>query len=111
MAWRQSGAGNGRRMTRAWTYACARTTAPAARPRHAAMPAAAAAPNLPAPKSKPRRERRGKGRRSGFGRLIYWGAVLALWALDRRDRTLSSGSASIFRPSNRSKSPSVRRRF
>src|SRR5271155_1375908 len=32
------------------------------------------------PKSKPRRGRRGKGR-SGFGRLIYWGAVLALWAL------------------------------
>src|SRR5271156_4695884 len=32
------------------------------------------------PKSKPRRGRRGKGR-SGIGRLIYWGAVLALWAL------------------------------
>jgi penicillin-binding protein 1A len=32
------------------------------------------------PKSKPRRGQRGKGR-SGIGRLIYWGAVLALWAL------------------------------
>jgi penicillin-binding protein 1A len=32
------------------------------------------------PKSKPRRGRRGKSR-SGIGRLIYWGAVLALWAL------------------------------
>ncbi len=32
------------------------------------------------PKNKPRRGRRGKGR-SGIGRLIYWGAVLALWAL------------------------------
>ena len=32
------------------------------------------------PKSKPRRARRGKGR-SGIGRLIYWGVVLALWAV------------------------------
>jgi penicillin-binding protein 1A len=31
-------------------------------------------------KSKPSRSGRGKGR-SGFGRLIYWGAVLALWAI------------------------------
>jgi penicillin-binding protein 1A len=32
------------------------------------------------PESKPRQGRRGKGR-SDIGRLIYWGAVLALWAL------------------------------
>ncbi len=32
------------------------------------------------PKSRPRRARRGKGR-SGIGRLIYWGVVLALWAV------------------------------
>ena len=31
-------------------------------------------------KAKPRRRRGGKGR-SGLGRLIYWGAVLALWAV------------------------------
>jgi len=27
------------------------------------------------------RKKRGGGRRSGFGRIVYWGAVLALWAL------------------------------
>ncbi len=32
------------------------------------------------PRSKPHRGSRGKGR-SGFGRLIYWGVVLALWAV------------------------------
>ena len=32
------------------------------------------------PKSKPRRSRRG-GRGFSFGRLIYWGFVLALWAV------------------------------
>jgi penicillin-binding protein 1A len=34
----------------------------------------------PRPRSKPRRGGRGKGR-FGAGRLIYWGAVLALWAV------------------------------
>jgi len=29
----------------------------------------------------PRKRRRGGKKRSGFGRLIYWGAVLALWAV------------------------------
>jgi penicillin-binding protein 1A len=37
--------------------------------------------DAPSPaKSKPRRVRRAKSR-SGFGRLIYWGCVLALWAV------------------------------
>jgi penicillin-binding protein 1A len=40
------------------------------------------APARPKSKSKPRRGGRGKSRsRSGAGRLIYWGAVLALWAV------------------------------
>jgi penicillin-binding protein 1A len=34
-----------------------------------------------APPKKPRRRRGGSGRRSGAGRVIYWGAVLALWAV------------------------------
>jgi penicillin-binding protein 1A len=33
----------------------------------------------PAPRAP--RKKRGGGRRSGFGRVIYWGAVLALWAI------------------------------
>ncbi len=34
-----------------------------------------------APANKPRKKRGGGARRSGFGTLIYWGAVLALWAV------------------------------
>jgi penicillin-binding protein 1A len=34
-----------------------------------------------APPREPRQRRRGGKRRSGLARLIYWGAVLALWAL------------------------------
>jgi penicillin-binding protein 1A len=37
------------------------------------------ADTAPAPRAP--RKKRGGGRRSGFGRLIYWGAVLALWAI------------------------------
>jgi len=33
------------------------------------------------PPAKPRKKRRAGKRRSSFGRLIYWGAVLALWAV------------------------------
>jgi penicillin-binding protein 1A len=33
------------------------------------------------PPRQPRRKKRAGKRRSGFGRLIYWGAVLALWAV------------------------------
>jgi len=33
----------------------------------------------PAPRAP--RKKRGGGRRSGFGRIVYWGAVLALWAI------------------------------
>src|SRR4029077_3502955 len=47
------------------------------------------APSFPAalrqrdesPPPQPRRKTRAGKRRSGFGRLIYWGAVLALWAV------------------------------
>ena len=67
-------------MTRASISACARTTAPAARRRHAATAGRRRRDEPSRPKSKPRRARRGKGR-SGIGRLIYWGVVLALWAV------------------------------
>ena len=33
------------------------------------------------PSQQPRKKKRASKRRSGFGRLIYWGAVLALWAV------------------------------
>ncbi len=33
------------------------------------------------PPGQPRKKKRAGKRRSGFGRLIYWGAVLALWAV------------------------------
>src|SRR3984957_9383672 len=36
--------------------------------------------DAPSPPRAPRKKKRGGGRRSGFGRVIYWGAVLALWA-------------------------------
>src|SRR6202795_3159398 len=44
----------------------------------------APAPRRQRDDSQPRQPRKKKGagkRRSGFGRLIYWGAVLALWAV------------------------------
>jgi len=33
------------------------------------------------PPRQPRKKKRAGKQRSGFGRLIYWGAVLALWAV------------------------------
>ena len=55
--------------------------APAARPRRVAMAPAAARHRSTAPKHETRRRGGGGKRRSAFGRLIYWGVVLALWAV------------------------------
>jgi penicillin-binding protein 1A len=38
-------------------------------------------PRLPTPHKKAASGRSGKRRRFGFGRLVYWGAVLAIWAV------------------------------
>jgi hypothetical protein len=38
-------------------------------------------PRLRTPHAKAARGRSGKRRRFGLGRLIYWGAVLAIWAV------------------------------
>jgi penicillin-binding protein 1A len=55
--------------------------APEPRPRPADRAPAPRRQRDSTPPAQPRRKKRGGKGRSGFGRLIYWGAVLALWAV------------------------------
>src|SRR6202790_3563206 len=50
------------------------------RPQERSTPAPRRQRDDPAPQ-RPRKKKRAGKQRSGFGRLIYWGAVLALWAV------------------------------